>query len=205
MSIRLSWLAVPILGIACLRPAQSQGLVSGPLAQLEAAGPPDCADMYKNSAPRSEASDVELRLFLARNKVNYAACVEQEKKDRAYADKLRKERWRQYGNVRISWASWKGGVGSEVRTARGVSRCWFDISDAGSEVILRTGSARIEFDWGECPADWEEDEHEVSVDCARMMTRVAAWRNAWSPWRVPAPGTPEERLVLDLCSNTVSR
>jgi hypothetical protein len=67
--------------------------------------PPTCAESFGPEAPRLGTVDLRKRLNQVRTKAAYEACIEQERKDRAYKIKRERESLRQYGSVRISWTS----------------------------------------------------------------------------------------------------
>lgn len=185
------WLAFSGLAVA-----QSRSLAPA-LPDLE------CKDESGSSAFELERDPVGARLLRIRAKQAYEACMGLRERMADYARQEKAEQWRRYGSVRISWSSWKREPDSSVRTGKASSRCWFDVVNPAA--AKGAGADNVEFQWSDCPVDWEDAEATVAVDCHRLRTRVSlvTWRGSWSTWRDPAAGSPEENLVLDLCRNAI--
>lgn len=162
-----------------------------------------CEEEIKSQSMETGMDPASWRLLQARRKQAYEACMKQKRQLELQEEQERAAQWRYYGNVKISWKSWKKTPGSSIRTGKGISRCWFDVENPG--VITGSPFDYVEFQWARCPSDWDETEAVVAVDCQNMRTRISlrTWDGAWSTWRVPAERSPEERLVLDLCRNAV--
>lgn len=165
--------------------------------------PIQCIEENSLSSMEGVADPATRRLFQARRKEAHDTCLKQKRQLELQEARDRVAQWRYYGSVRISWASWKKTPGSEIRTGRGISRCWFDLENPA--IINDGGFESVEFQWARCPSDFTDIEALIAVDCQLMKTRISlkTWDNSWSKWRVPAQGSPEERLVLDLCRNAI--
>ena len=102
-----------------------------------------------------------------------------ERRDRAeidLRDQSGRSRWKWFSATAVDWAGWTlhpGGV--RIALAKPA------IQDVG----LRTSAATA-----------------IAVQCESLRQ---TWRidGSWSPWITPAPGSIGQRIVLDLCSNTL--
>ena len=102
-----------------------------------------------------------------------------ERRDRAELD-LREQsgqaRWRWFNGTAVDWSGWRlhpGGV--RITLVKPA------IADVGITTALATA---------------------VAVQCERLRQ---TWRidGTWQSWQTPAPGSVGQRIVLDLCSNTL--
>ena len=85
-------------------------------------------------------------------------------------------RWKWFNATAVDWAGWKlhsGGVRITL------------VKPAAVDVGLRGSSATA-----------------VAVQCESLRQ---TWRidGSWQPWEAPLPGSVGQRIVLDLCSNTL--
>lgn len=85
-------------------------------------------------------------------------------------------RWKRFGDTQVDWNGWRlhpGGV--RVTLVRPAA------ADLGPRRALATA---------------------VAVQCSTLRQ---TWRldGAWEPWAPPQPGSVTQRIVLDLCSNTL--
>jgi len=102
-----------------------------------------------------------------------------ERRDRAeidLRDQSGRSRWKWFSATAVDWAGWTlhpGGVRITL------------VKPAIQDVGLRTSAATA-----------------IAVQCASLRQ---TWRidGNWSPWTTPAPGSIGQRIVLDLCSNTL--
>ena len=102
-----------------------------------------------------------------------------ERRDRAEIN-LRDQRglsqWRWFNATAVDWAGWRlhpGGVRITL------------VKPAVADVGLTTSAATA-----------------IAVQCESLRQ---TWRidGSWAPWRIPASGSVAQRIVLDLCSNTL--
>jgi LysM repeat protein len=102
-----------------------------------------------------------------------------ERRDRAeieLRDQSGRSRWKWFGATAVDWAGWTlhpGGVRITL------------VKPAISDVGLRTSGATA-----------------MGVQCESLRQ---TWRidGTWIPWTTPAPGSIGQRIVLNLCSNTL--
>ena len=102
-----------------------------------------------------------------------------ERRDRAeidLRDQSGRSRWKWFSATAVDWAGWTlhpGGVRITL------------VKPAIQDVGLRTSGATA-----------------IAVQCESLRQ---TWRidGNWSPWTTPAPGSIGQRIVLDLCSNTL--
>lgn len=102
-----------------------------------------------------------------------------ERRDRAeidLRDQSGRSRWKWFSATAVDWAGWTlhpGGVRITL------------VKPAIQDVGLRTSGATA-----------------IAVQCESLRQ---TWRidGSWSPWITPAPGSIGQRIVLDLCSNTL--
>jgi murein DD-endopeptidase MepM/ murein hydrolase activator NlpD len=102
-----------------------------------------------------------------------------ERRDRAeidLRDQSGRSRWKWFSATAVDWAGWTlhpGGVRITL------------VKPAIQDVGLRTSGATA-----------------IAVQCESLRQ---TWRidGSWSPWTTPAPGSIGQRIVLDLCSNTL--
>ena len=102
-----------------------------------------------------------------------------ERRDRAdinLRDQSGLSRWKWFSATAVDWAGWTlhpGGVRITL------------VKPAIQDVGLRTSAATA-----------------IAVQCESLRQ---TWRidGNWSPWTTPAPGSIGQRIVLDLCSNTL--
>ena len=102
-----------------------------------------------------------------------------ERRDRAeidLRDQSGRSRWKWFSATAVDWAGWTLHPGG-VRIAL--------VKPAIQDVGLRTSAATA-----------------IAVQCESLRQ---TWRidGSWSPWTTPAPGSIGQRIVLDLCSNTL--
>jgi len=102
-----------------------------------------------------------------------------ERRDRAdinLRDQSGLSRWKWFSATAVDWAGWTLHPGG-VRIAL--------VKPAIQDVGLRTSAATA-----------------IAVQCESLRQ---TWRidGNWSPWTTPAPGSIGQRIVLDLCSNTL--
>ena len=102
-----------------------------------------------------------------------------ERRDRAeidLRDQSGRSRWKWFSATAVDWAGWTLHPGG-VRIAL--------VKPAIQDVGLRTSGATA-----------------IAVQCESLRQ---TWRidGNWSPWITPAPGSIGQRIVLDLCSNTL--
>jgi LysM repeat protein len=102
-----------------------------------------------------------------------------ERRDRAeidLRDQSGRSRWKWFSATAVDWAGWTLHPGG-VRIAL--------VKPAIQDVGLRTSGATA-----------------IAVQCESLRQ---TWRidGNWSPWTTPAPGSIGQRIVLDLCSNTL--
>ena len=60
--------------------------------------------------------------------------------------------------------------------------------------------------WWPTWADWlEQGQTQVAAVAVQCESLRQTWRidGSWQPWEAPMPGSVGQRIVLDLCSNTL--
>jgi hypothetical protein len=134
---------------------------------------------------------VEQRLEMKR----YNRCIKSvEASNELYRKWQQKEevaQWKKYGNVEVSWSSWKAPQ-KNVRTARARSRCWFR---EGSNWDVRY----VDYANGSCEGNTEYAT--IALHCGYLKTSFLGdmWKS-WGEWVAPVKGSPEEKLLINICS-----
>ncbi|MEB3307450.1 MAG: LysM domain-containing protein [Cyanobacteriota bacterium] len=85
-------------------------------------------------------------------------------------------RWKWYGDTAVDWSGWRlhpGGVRITL------------VKPAAADVgVIHAGATAVAVHCGSLRQTWRLD-------------------GAWEPWRTPAGGSVAQRVLLDLCSNTL--